>query len=184
MKQPIILSTADAETSDILNIYLLFSIGVRVVFLFENPWDSSLTESTRTFLTVVDTKLKSWVRIPLTFILGWFLDFSASLLVCLLRFSQIKNQTTFSITQWGLPNKNLIENNLLECCKYRKSLLSGKSISNKSMTTVLNLDFVTVPTDCHDSYWRWLPFLFGWRSAVVVTGLLAATDLFSTFSVY
>ena len=34
---------------------------------------------------------------------------------------------------------------------------------------------------CHDSYRRWLSFLFGWRSAVVVTGLLAATDPFSPF---
>ena len=29
---------------------------------------------------------------------------------------------------------------------------------------------------CHKYYRRWLPFLFGWRSAVVVAGLLAATD--------
>jgi hypothetical protein len=29
---------------------------------------------------------------------------------------------------------------------------------------------------CHEYYRRWLPFLFGWRSAVVVAGLLAATD--------
>ena len=32
--------------------------------------------------------------------------------------------------------------------------------------------------NCHDSYRRWLPFLFRWCSAVVVTGLLAATDPF------
>ena len=31
---------------------------------------------------------------------------------------------------------------------------------------------------CHDSDRRTLPFPFGWRSAVVVAGLLAATDYF------
>jgi hypothetical protein len=35
---------------------------------------------------------------------------------------------------------------------------------------------------CHDSHQRWFLFLFGRRSALVVTGLLAATDPFS-FSV-
>ena len=36
----------------------------------------------------------------------------------------------------------------------------------------------------YPTYRRWLPFLFGWRLAVVVTGLLAATDPFSPFSVF
>ena len=37
---------------------------------------------------------------------------------------------------------------------------------------------------CHESDRGWFPFPDGWRSAVVVTGLLAATDCLSSPSLY
>ena len=42
----------------------------------------------------------------------------------------------------------------------------------------LRLKYIFQERPCHDSRRSWLPRLFGWRSAVVVTGLLAATDPF------
>ena len=60
----------------------------------------------------------------------------------------------------------------------QKSQTKWKNTSKADFHSLIADFHSTLVTMCHDSYRRWLPFPFGWCSAVVVTGLLAAADSF------